>query len=222
MSWVGYAAVFAAFFLTHSIPVRPAVKSRLTSALGARGFGLGYSILSLGMLTILIWSAGQAPYVQLWPQVPWQRHVTHLGMLAVCLLLALSIARPNPFSFGGARNEAYDPTRPGITGLTRHPILIALALWAGVHLLPNGDVAHILLFGVLGVFAIAGRSLIDRRKRRIMGAEQWHSLDKSRRAAPKLHVPRSWPRTVLRLLLGLGAFLALILAHPHVIGVPAL
>jgi len=222
MSWVGYAAVFAAFFLTHSIPVRPAVKSHLTSALGARGFGLGYSILSLGMLTILIWSAGQAPYVQLWPQVPWQRHVTHLGMLAVCLLLALSIARPNPFSFGGARNEAYDPTRPGITGLTRHPILIALALWAGVHLLPNGDVAHILLFGVLGVFAIAGRSLIDRRKRRIMGAEQWHSLDKSRRTAPKLHAPRSWPRTVLRLLLGLGAFLALILAHPHVIGVPAL
>ena len=222
MSWVGYAAVFAAFFLTHSIPVRPAVKSHLTSALGARGFGLGYSILSLGMLTILIWSAGQAPYVQLWPQVPWQRHVTHLGMLAVCLLLALSIARPNPFSFGGARNEAYDPRRPGITGLTRHPILIALALWAGVHLLPNGDVAHILLFGVLGVFAIAGRSLIDRRKRRIMGAEQWHSLDKSRRAAPKLHAPRSWPRTVLRILLGLGAFVALILAHPHVIGVPAL
>jgi len=174
------------------------------------------------MLTILIWSAGQAPYVQLWPQVPWQRHVTHLGMLAVCLLLALSIARPNPFSFGGARNEAYDPRRPGITGLTRHPILNALALWAGVHLLPNGDVAHILLFGVLGVFAIAGRSMIDRRKRRIMGAEQWHSLDNSRRAAPKLHVPRSWPRTVLRILLGLGAFVALILAHPHVIGVPAL
>ena len=222
MGWTGFAAIFAAFFLTHSIPVRPAVKSRVVKMIGQRGFGLGYSILSVAMLALLIWSAGEAPYVPLWPQIEWHRHAAHLGMLAVCLILALGIARPNPFSFGGARNDRFDPARPGILRWTRHPILLALALWAGVHLLPNGDLAHVILFGALGSFAIAGRALIDRRNRRVLGASRWAALDAARKAAPWFHAPRSWPVLFLRLLIGLAAFAALLLAHPHVIGVPAL
>ena len=222
MGWFGFTAVFAAFFLTHSIPVRPAVKSRLVQTLGTRGFGLAYSILSVAMLALLIWSAGEAPYVQLWPQMEWHRHTAHLGMLAVCLLLALSVARPNPFSFGGARNNSFDPTLPGIVRWTRHPILLALAIWAGVHLLPNGDLAHVILFGVLGGFALASRALIDRRKRRVLGVTEWNALDTARRTAPLFHAPRFWPETFIRLLIGLAAFAGLLLAHPHVIGVPAL
>ena len=61
MTWTGFATVFVAFFLTHSIPVRPSVKSRLVGILGARKFSLGYSVLSVGMLALLIWAAGQAP-----------------------------------------------------------------------------------------------------------------------------------------------------------------
>lgn len=222
MTWAGYAAIFVAFFLTHSLPVRPAVKSRVTAQIGAHGFGMAYSVLSLAMLTLLIWAAGEAPFVQLWPQLPWHRHVTHLGMLVVCVILALSIARPNPFSFGGARNDAYNPAHPGLTRWTRHPVLIALALWAGVHLLPNGDLAHVILFGVLGTFAIAGRHTIDSRKRRLMGEARWRELDQARRAAPRLQRPTSWAGLVLRVVIGVAVFAALLLAHPYVIGVPAL
>ena len=222
MGWTGLATVFAAFFLTHSIPVRPAVKSRLVAVIGTRGFGLAYSILSVAMLALLVRSAGQAPYVQLWPQMEWHRHAAHLGMLAVCLILALAVARPNPFSFGGARNDSFDPARPGIVRWTRHPILLALALWAGVHLLPNGDLAHVILFGVLGGFALAGRALIDRRKRHRLGTPRWEALETARKAAPLCHAPRSPIALLVRLLLGLAAFAALLLAHPHVIGVPAL
>lgn len=222
MEWTGFAAVFAAFFLTHSIPVRPAVKSRLVDTIGTRGFGLAYSALSIGMLALLIWSAGDAPHVQLWPQMEWHRHAAHLGMLAVCLILALGVARPNRFSFGGARNESFDPARPGIVRWTRHPILLTLALWAGVHLLPNGDLAHVILFAVLGGFAIAGQDLIDRRKRRVLGASRWGALDKALKAAPWFHAPHSWPVLFIRLLIGLAAFAGLLLAHPHVIGVSAM
>ena len=221
MSWVGYAAVFVAFFVTHSIPVRPAVKARLTARLGAGGFGMAYSALSLAMLALLIWSAGQAPFVQLWAQLPWQRHAAHLGMLAVCVILALSVGRPNPFSFGGAGNDRYDPARPGITRWMRHPVLVALALWAGVHLLPNGDLAHVLLFGALGAFALAGGRVIDRRKRRVMGAQTWQALDAARRAGPLLPRPRAWGGAILRLAAALAVFIALLAAHPVVIGVPA-
>lgn len=222
MSWGGFALVFAAFFLTHSVPVRPAIKSRIVGKVGAIGFGVGYSALSLAMLSLLIWSAGHAPFVELWPQSSWQRHVTHLGMLAVCLILGFAIGRPNPFSFGGARNEQFDPDRPGIVGWVRHPILLALAFWAAAHLVPNGDLAHVILFGVLGAFAVAGRSLIDRRKRRVLGAKNWAGLDKARRTGPKVYRPRSWSGFGLRAVMAVGAFAVLLWMHPYVIGVSAL
>ncbi|MFX0545370.1 NnrU family protein [Roseovarius sp. S1116L3] len=222
MSWTAFAAIFAAFFLTHSIPVRPAVKAGITRQIGARGFGLAYSALSTGMLVLLIWAAGQAPYIQLWPQAEWQRHAVHLGMLAVCLILALSLGRPNPFSFGGVRNDSFDPARPGIVRWMRHPVLVALALWAGLHLLPNGDLAHVILFGVLATFAVAGRALIDRRKRRVMGAGRWQALHDRVMEAPRVQPPHSWRGLALRIAAGLATFAALIAAHPVVIGVPAL
>jgi uncharacterized membrane protein len=90
-------------------------------------------------------------------------------MLVVCLILAFRIARPKPFSFGGAEDDKVDPTRAGLLRWTRHPILLALAIFASVHFLPNGDLAHMLLFNVLGGFAIAVQGLIDQRKRRDLG-----------------------------------------------------
>ncbi len=222
MTWAGFAGIFALFFATHSVPVRPSIKSRITAKIGPRGFGISYSILSIGMLTLLIWSAGKAPYVELWPQAVWQRHVVHLGMLIVCLILAFSIGRPNPFSFGGARNDRFDPTRPGIVRITRHPILLALALWAGLHLLPNGDLAHVLLFGVLGSFAIVGRALINRRKRREMGAGRWSDLNAAVGNARVINSPLSWAGVAVRIISAIAGFAALLALHPVVIGVPAL
>ncbi|UOA27853.1 NnrU family protein [Pseudosulfitobacter sp. DSM 107133] len=222
MSWLGFATVFVLFFATHSIPVRPGVKSGIIDRIGPRGFGIGYALLSTAMLGCLIWAAGQAPFVSLWPQMVWQRHVVHLGMLGVCLILAFAIARPNPFSFGGARNETFDSKRAGIVRLTRHPVLLALALWAGLHLLPNGDLAHVLMFGVLGCFAIAGRVLVNRRKRREMGADRWQALDTAVARAPLFHRPASWTGVIVRLIAGLVVFAGLLALHPLVIGVPAL
>ena len=118
----------------------------------AAGFTLAYSALSLAVLTWVIGAAGRAPYVPLWQWAPWQNHVVLVVMALVCLLLALSIGRPNPFSFGGARNQDFDPHVPGIIRLHRHPLLLALGLWAFAHTLPNGDLAHVILFGVFGVF----------------------------------------------------------------------
>ncbi|MBK5932613.1 putative membrane protein [Rhodovulum imhoffii] len=222
MSWAGFAVVFAAFFLTHSIPVHPPIRTRLTGIFGTRGFTLGYSALSLAMLAFLIRAAGQAPYVQLWPQMPWQRHAVHLGMLAVCLILALSVGRPNPFSFGGSRNDRFDPARPGLIRWSRHPILLALIIWAGMHLVANGDLAHVILFGLLGSFAMAGRLLIDRRKRRDLGEDRWQTLDAARREAAVLPIPLFRAEVAGRMVIGLGLFVGLLWAHPHLIGVPAL
>lgn len=222
MTWAGFIGVFALFFATHSIPVRPAIKSRIVARVGSRGFVIGYSILSLVMLALLIRAAGEAPYVELWPQSVWQRHMVHLGMLTVCLILGFSIGRPNPFSLGGVDNDRFDPERSGIVRLIRHPVLVALALWAGVHILPNGDLAHVLLFGILGGFAIGGRRLINRRKRREMGSRNWDRLNAEVAQAPRLSRPESWSQAALRLGVGVGMFFALVALHPLVLGVSAL
>lgn len=222
MGWIAFAAAFAVFLLSHSLPLRPTVKRALVARLGARGFTLAYSALSLAVLGWLIHAAAMAPWVTLWDWAPWQNHVTLSVMAAVVLLLALTLGRPNPFSFGGARNDRFDPGRPGLIRWARHPVLLALALWGGAHLLPNGDLAHVLLFGVFAGFALLGMRLIDRRKRREMGAERWQALRRDMARAPVIAAPLSWSGAALRLALGGAGYLALIWAHPFLFGVSPL
>jgi len=217
MEWSGLALAFAAFFLSHSVPIRAPVRPILVRRLGATGFGLAYSALSIGVLAWLIVATARAPYLPVWGWAPWQNHLVLAVMLPVCLIIALSVGRPNPLSFGGASNAAFDPRHPGIVRFTRHPLLVALALWSLAHLVANGDVAHILLFGTFAAFAILGGRLVDRRKRREMGAG-WDHLRAEVRAHPIGQFSAS-RGAMLRVGFGFALYLALIMLHPIVIGV---
>lgn len=215
MEWLEFATAYAAFFLSHSLPVRPPLRPWLQVRLGPSGFTLAYSALSLAVLAWLIGAAGRAPAMALWDWAPWQGYVPLIVMGPVCLILALSIGRPNPFSFGGARNELFDPSKPDIVRWSRHPLLLALALWAAAHVVPNGDLAHVILFGTFAVFSVLGQRLIDRRKRREMGRD-WDALAAQVKSATPFSV--SLPRLVT----GLALYLLLIAAHPLLFGVSPL
>jgi len=219
MSWLEFALAFAAFFVTHSVPLRPPLRPRLRARLGSRGFTAAYSTLSLAVLAWLIAAAGRAPYVPLWDWAPWQNHVVLTVMLAVCLILALGVGRPNPFSFGGARNDRFDPLQPGVVGWMRHPLLVALALWAGAHLLANGDLAHVILFATFAAFALAGQRMVDRRRRREMG-QRWEALRSAMAGRPRR--ARVTAGTLARLGAGLVLYAGLIVLHPLVFGVSPL
>ena len=216
MGWGEYGAAFAVFLLSHAVPVRPPVKPWLVARLGPQGFTLAYSVLSLAVLVWLIGAAGRAPHVPLWGWAPWQAYVPLVAMLPVCLIIALAIRRPNPFSFGGAENGRFDPARAGIVGWMRHPLLVALAIWAGAHLVPNGDLAHVILFGVFAGFALLGQRLIDRRRQREMGG-QGAALRAGLRPGPV------WERSVIwRGAAGIALYLVALALHPVVIGVSPL
>ncbi|MEE4188752.1 MAG: NnrU family protein, partial [Roseobacter sp.] len=141
MAWTEFIIALFAFLASHSVPVRPHIRGALVRMLGQTGFTIGYSVLSLAALAWVIGAAGRAPFVPLWPWAPWQNYLVLGAMSVVCLLLALSIGRPNPFSFGGARNETFDAKRPGVVRISRHPLLLALGLWTFGHMVPNGDLA---------------------------------------------------------------------------------
>lgn len=219
MDWLEYPAAFLTFFLSHVLPAKPPLRLWLETRLGSRGFTLVYSLLSLVTLAWLLSAAGRAPHVPLWDWAPSQRWAPLVIMLPVCLILTLAIGRPNPFSFGGARNERFDPARPGIVRLSRHPLLLALALWSASHVVPNGDLAHVVLFGMLACFALLGGLMIDRRKRRRMG-ESWSQLRVA--VAEATWWPHPDASTVLRLACGCLLYLFLIGIHPLIAGVSLL
>lgn len=219
--WGEFILAFAVFFLSHSFPVRPPVRPWLVARLGPHGFTLGYSILSLAVLGWVIAAAGRAPYVELWGYAPWQNHLPLAAMGVVCLILAMAIGRPNPFSFGGARNDQFDPNRAGLVRYMRHPLLVALAIWALSHMGPNGDLAHVLLFGTFAAFAVLGMPLIKRRKKRELG-KTWNGWNAELKAATLAPRPTSWPCAIVRLAVGAGLYAALLATHPWLFGVTPL
>ena len=219
MEWAGFIMTFIAFFVTHSVPIRPPIRPILVQVLGPRWFGLAYGAMSLGALTWLIIAAGQAPFVPLWSWAPWQNSVALILMGLSCIVFSLGLGRPNPFSFGSAQNHLFDPKRPGIVRLTRHPLLMALALWALAHLIPNGDLAHVILFGVFAGFASLGGRLIDRRKRREMG-QGWQTLKNDVDRQPyAIAFTSATVGDALRVIAAGLVYLGLLWLHPRIIGV---
>ena len=214
--WGEFLAAFAVFFLSHTLPVRPNVKSRITARIGAFGFTLAYSALSIVILTWIISAAGRAPYVELWPWAPWQNHVPLVAMALACVIIAMGFGQPNPLSFGGWDNGRFDPENPGIIGWVRHPLLAGLLIWAAAHLLPNGDLAHVIVFGLFLGFSLLGRKIIDRRTRRILGGAEWQKLSATRREI------RVTKRGISRIAIGLLAYLAILYSHQWIIGVSPL
>jgi len=226
--WTEFIAAFAVFLLSHAIPARPAVRAALVHKLGERGFLIGYSVESLAVLTWLIVATERAPFVELWPFERWQMWVPNLALPLACQFAAFGVGAANPLSFGGDPRKRFDPGQPGVVGLVRHPLLWAIGLWAGAHVVPNGDLAHVLLFGFFALIALLGMAIIDRRKRRQLGVERWTALAAHTSFWPFAALltgrfrPYSWRISPLRFGIGLAAWLALLLLHPYVIGVSPL
>lgn len=215
MGWSEFVLALCAFFLSHALLVRAPVKPWLVARIGAQGFSALYSVLSLAVLAWVMIAAARAPYVRLWAWAPWQNWLAIVGMLAACLIVALSLGRPNPFSFGGP-DTGFDPDAPGLVGVMRHPLLVAAGLWASVHGVANGNLAHGALFFSFAGFSLLGMRIIDRRRQRLMGAD-WAELWTRVRSAKA--APISIPRDVPRILIGALGWCALILGHGAVIGV---
>jgi uncharacterized membrane protein len=225
--WAGFATAFGVFLLSHAVPARPALRARLVAVLGERLYLAAYATVSVGALAWLIVAAGRAPYVALWPYAIWRVWLVNLGMPLACLLVAFAVGAANPLSFGGPA-AGFEPAHPGVAGVARHPLLLALALWGGLHTLANGDLVHVALFGGFTGFAVLGMRMLDRRRRRQLGPAVWARLAANTSTWPLAALidgrwkPRPRLRDALRLVLGLALWLALLALHPRLIGVSPL
>jgi uncharacterized membrane protein len=153
----------------------------------------------------------------------WQALVPQFVVPAAFAVGTIGLYTANPLSLSASRREA--DGRAAIHGVTRHPVLWALALWAVAHMLPNGNLAHVLLFGTLLVLSLAGMVLMDRRAARRLGQDRWTELAARQPLLP-FSRPRSlrWPlrRELLLGLVGLLLAAGAAFLHETIIGVSAL
>jgi uncharacterized membrane protein len=107
-----------------------------------------YSVVSAVGIVLIIWGYGlaRADPIPIWSPPVWTRHVASLLTLFAFVLLA----------------AAYVP-RNAIKAKVQHPMVVGVKVWAFAHLLANGTVADVLLFGAFLVWAVlAFRSMRQR------------------------------------------------------------
>jgi uncharacterized membrane protein len=188
----------------------------------------GYSVLSIVLFGWLIVAADRAPYVAVWNFSPWQLWLPNIAMPIACLLIVFGMVAPNPLSIASYNNDAFKPDHPGIAGVTRHPVLWAAALWAIAHAVPNSDLAHIVLFGLFGVFSLLGMLAVDARNRRVLGTAEWRRLSRNTSLVPLAALaggrwrPSFTKINWLRLATATGLYIGLLALHRPVIGVSPL
>lgn len=226
--WSEFIVAFAVFLASHRVPSWLGLRGALIARFGEGVYVSLFSLFSLALFGWLIAAANRAPYVALWDFQPWQLWIVNLAMPIAILLAAFGAAASNPLSIAGAHPEAFDADAPGIAGVTRHPILWAFCFWAVGHLAPNGDLAHVLLFGASALFAVLGIGMVDRRYRRLLGEAEWSRLARRTHAVPLIALmtgrwrPRRISFSAARALIALFVYGALLVLHPAIIGVSPL
>lgn len=226
--WTEYTLALVAFTASHFVPRIGDLRGRLIGLVGRRAYFSVYGLLSLALLVWVIVAAGRAPFVEVWPQAPWTRWAPNLLMPLAAVLIVNGIGIAQPFTLGGKRQAVFDPADPGFAAISRHPLFLALALWSLAHLVPNGDLAHVILFGLFAALALAAIPIFDARAQADLGRDTAPAFFRATglfSLAPLAN--RSWRkrnggRFMQRTAIGILLWAALLLSHAAVIGVSPL
>ena len=169
MSELAVAALvlLASHFGISSTPLR----AWLVARFGERVYLVLYSLIAFAAIAWLIVAWARAPYVELWPPAPWLALVPFLVVPVALVLVVSGLSTPNPTAVGAPDLLSQGDPVQGVFRITRHPFMWGVGLWAGAHILANGDLASLVLFGGLGVLALLGTLLIDRKYAARRGAD---------------------------------------------------
>jgi len=144
------------FLGVHSVRiVADGWRTRMVASKGEGVYKGLYSLLSLLGFGLIIWGFGQAreaPHM-LWMPPVGMRHAASLFTLVAFVLLA----------------AAYVPGN-GIKARVHHPMVLGVKTWAFAHLISNGSLAHLVLFGAFLVWGILD-FVAARRRDRVAGVQ---------------------------------------------------
>lgn len=178
------------FFVPHVFVTRREARARLIARVGEGPYKIAFSVVSA--IGIVLIAYGFARYratewVNLWYPPAWTRHLAlQLNWLAVICIVA-----------------AYIPGN--IKRALKHPMLVGVKLWALAHLIANGDLGSVILFGSILAWAVFDRIALKRR------------TDPGAPLVPQ----GGWPSDLVAVVVGTVIYVALVLLfHPIVLGAP--
>ena len=150
-----------------------------------------YSVVAVIGFVLIVWGFSRyraEGMIQVWYPPAGMRHLTILLMWFAFVALAAMGKQPGR-----------------IRGWLRHPMLVAIKIWALAHLLVNGDLGGMVLFGSFLAWAVFDRIAVKRRGD--LGAKRVSGFTRA---------------DVTALVAGTVAFIAMIFLHPYLIGVRVL
>jgi uncharacterized membrane protein len=138
----------AVFIGAHGFTTMRESRAAAVARLGEGAYKAIYSIVSLVGLVLICWGFARyraTGWIDVWYPPAWTRHivVTLMWPASICLI------------------AAYVPG--DIKRVLKHPMLVAVKLWAFAHLTANGDLGSIILFGSILAWAVFDRITLKRR-----------------------------------------------------------
>ena len=179
------------FLGAHGFTALRGARASLIGAICDKPYRGVHSLVSAIGFVLIVWGFGRYradDWTQLWQPPAWGRHVTMLLMWLAFVALA-----------------AMGPKPSRIKGWLRHPMLVAIKIWALAHLLANGDLGGLLLFGSFLAWAVFDRIAVKRR---------------GDLGAPRQ--PAFTSADAVAVIAGTVAYVAMLFLHPYLIGVPVL
>lgn len=173
---------FALFLGAHLSPGVLGLRESLVDRLGEQRFLRFYIAMSVSGMACIIAGKAIAPVVDVWTPPSWAPKATLLFVAVGFILLAALLLPTN------------------IRRLTRHPMLWGMTFWSAGHLLANGDLASMILFGGFGGFASVSIWSLTRR-----------GVDKSL-------ARYAWWQDAVALAVGLAAYAVVLRIHPYLFG----
>lgn len=182
----------ALFFAAHVFTTKRDARAQAIARVGEGTYKILYSLASLAGLALIIWGFAHyraTGWIDVWYPPKALKHITLALMLPAVILVVASYLRGR------------------IYATLKHPMLAGIKLWAAAHLLVNGDLGSIILFGSFLGWAVYDRITL---KRRTDGG------------GPPIPVG-GVTNDLIAVVVGIVAYLALAFAfHPVVIGVPVM
>jgi uncharacterized membrane protein len=138
----------ALFILGHVVPRFAGIREALVARLGQGAYRGLHSVLSLLSLGLIIYGYGvyrAGGYIPLWAVPRFFNHIAILLLWPAMILLAAAWL-------------------PGtLSAKAKYPLLVAVKLWALVHLVLNGDLGSFILFASLLAMAVVTRIRIGKQ-----------------------------------------------------------
>jgi uncharacterized membrane protein len=181
------------FLGIHSLKIMVAPRAALIGQIGEKPYRGLYSLVSILGFALIVYGFHiyrQEGWVQTWVPPVWMRHIT-ITLMWLAFICFASMGKPNSSKPAGR-----------IGGLLRHPMIVGIKIWALAHLLANGDLGGMILFGSFLAWAVVDRISLKRR-----GDAGLPTVPSFNRA------------DLIAVVAGTLVFVAMIYAHPWLIGV---